>query len=162
MFFLKTEKQNTTNKQKPHKTKQSYYLKKKRRNKEHYDQETSWQGLLSPFSWHCWGCIWKMAPGFGTPVQDRCEGTQEDPADINQDGQGLQQVTCGKKLQLLGLLGPTERGLMGDLIAACSCLKGSCKDDEAKLFLAVPDGVIRDDDLKLCLGSFRLDSLSGR
>lgn len=103
-----------------------------------------------------------MAPCFGTLVQDRCEGTQEDPADSNQDGQGLQQVTCGKKLQALGLLGPTERRLMGDLIAACSYLKGSCKAGEAKLFLAVPDGIVRDNDLKLCLGSFRLGTLSGR
>ena len=52
-----------------------------------------------------------------------------------------------------------ERRLPGDLIAACSYLKGRCKDDEAKLFLAVPDGIIRDNDLKLWLGSFRLDTL---
>lgn len=59
------------------------------------------------------------------------------------------------------MLGPVKRRLTGDLVAACSYLKGSCKDDEAKLFLAVSDGIIRDNDLKLWLGSFRLDILPG-
>lgn len=95
------------------------------------------------------------------PVEDRCGGTQEDPADSNQDGQALQQVTCGKRLRVSGLLSPAERRLIGNLIAACSYLKGGCKDDEAKLFLAVPDGIISDNDLRLWLGNFRLDTLPG-
>lgn len=67
----------------------------------------------------------------------------------------------GKRLRVLGLVSPAEKRLMGDLIATCSYLKGSCKDDEAKFFLIVPDGVTRDNDLKLWLGSFRLDTLPG-
>lgn len=57
------------------------------------------------------------------------------------------------------MLGSAERRLTGDLTAAFSYLKVSCKDDEAKLFLVVPDGIIGNDDLKLWLGSFRLDTL---
>lgn len=70
----------------------------------------------------------------------------------------LQQVTCGKRLRLLGLLPLAERRLTGDLIAACSYLRGSCKDHEAIPLLVVPDAIIRDNDLKLGLGSFRLET----
>lgn len=70
----------------------------------------------------------------------------------------LQQETCGKRLGVLGLLTLAERRLTGDLIAACSYLRGSCKDHEAKLFLAVPDAIIRDNVLKLWLGSFRFET----
>lgn len=70
----------------------------------------------------------------------------------------LQQETCRKRLRVLGLLTLAERRLTGDLIAACSYLRGSCKDHEAILFLAVPDAIIRDNDLKLWLGSFRLET----
>lgn len=40
-------------------------------------------------------------------------------------------------------------------------VKASCKDGEVKFFLIVPDNIIRDNDLKLLLGSFRLDTLPG-
>jgi len=61
-------------------------------------------------------------------------------------------VTCEKRLRVLGFLSLAERRLTGDLIAACSYLKGICKDDEANLFLAVPDGILRENDWKFWAG----------
>lgn len=57
----------------------------------------------------------------------------------------------------VGLAQSRRKEANSDLIAACSYLKGSCKHDEAKLFLTVTDGITRDNDLKLWLGSFRLE-----
>ena len=47
---------------------------------------------------------------------------------------GWEHLSYEERLRELGLFSLEKRTFMGNLICVCKCLKGGCKEDEARLF----------------------------
>jgi len=71
--------------------------------------------------------------------------------------EGLEGVSCEKRLRTLGLSSLERRRLRGDLIALCSFLRRGRGEGGAELFSLGSSGRTRGNGSKLCQGGFRHD-----